>query len=465
MRRTIIIGTLVLLATAPASAQADPALSIGDVTVAEAGGSATFTITASEAPAANLMVNVATSDGTANAPTDYTAVNTVATIAATTTSTTVSVPIVSDTTDESDETFKVTLSNPQQGGATPTLADGEATGTILDDDPEPSLSVDDIQVGEPSTGTRNATFTVKLSAPSAKTVTVKAATVDHTARAQADYLASSSTLTFAPGQTEKTFDVKVNGDDIDEPTETFGLSLSNPGNATIAKADGTAILYDGDPPPALSVGDVQIPEGNSGSFTAAIPVTLSKVSGRTITVRYSTSSRSATAGKDYVRTSGRLRIPAGDKLGFVPVTVIGDRLHEPNETFVVTLRSPVNASIKDGSGVETIVDDDTPPAKPHLRGFGLHPSTIKPKGRAVLTATLNQPATLRIRLERFAAGTKGRRGRWVGVRRFNVGVKAGRTHLNFAGGGLPPGTYRFVATPTNANGTGATAHAVFRVTR
>ena len=465
MRRAIIIGVLVLLAVAPASAQADPALSIGDVSVAEGGGSATFTITASEAPTANLAVSVATSDGTAKAPGDFTAVATTATIAATTTSTTISVPIASDATDEPDETFKVTLSNPQESGQAPTLADGEATGTITDDDPEPSLSVDDLQIGEPSTGTRTATFTVKLSAPSAKTVTVKAATVDHSARAPADYVSSSSTLTFAPGQTQKTVDVKVNGDDIDEPTETFGLSLSNPGNATISKADATAILYDGDRSPTLSIGDVQLPEGNTGRFTAAIPVTLSKTSGRSILVSYSTSSRTATAGKDYFSASGLLRIPAGDRHAFIPVTIIGDKLNESDETFVVTLRSPVNASLKDASGLETIVDDDSPPVKPRLRGFGLHPSTIKPNGQAILTTILNQPASLRIHLQRFRPGTNGRRGRWVGVRSFSVGVKAGRTKLKFAGGGLPPGTYRFVATPTSANGTGVTQHAVFRVKR
>ena len=78
-----------------------------------------------------------------------------------------------------------------------------------------------------------------LSAASGQTVTVDYLTADGSALAGGDYQAAGSTLTFAPGETSKSFSVVVNGDTQDEPTETFVVSLSNPSNATIGKGQGT----------------------------------------------------------------------------------------------------------------------------------------------------------------------------------------------------------------------------------
>lgn len=63
---------------------------------------------------------------------------------------------------------------------------------------------------------------------------------------------------------------------------------------------------------------------------------------------------SATAGSDYQAASGTLTIPAGQTSGTITVLVNGDRLGEPNETFVVNLSAPTNATIADGQGVGTI---------------------------------------------------------------------------------------------------------------
>ncbi len=193
--------------------------------------------------------------------------------------------------DELNETFGVTLSNP--GNAT--IADGSGLGTITDDDAAPTLSVDDVSVTEGDAGTATATFTVTLSAASGKTVTFDWATSAGSATAGTDYFAASGSKTVAAGLTTTTVGITVNGDVADEPDETFGITLSNPGNATIADGSGSGTITDDDAAPTLSVADVSLAEGNVGTTTATFTVTLSVASGRTVTVDWATANDMATS--------------------------------------------------------------------------------------------------------------------------------------------------------------------------
>ncbi|MGE0125482.1 MAG: Calx-beta domain-containing protein [Vicinamibacterales bacterium] len=111
---------------------------------------------------------------------------------------------------------------------------------------QPTLSVNDATVTEGNSGPTTATFTVTLSPASASTVTVGYATANGTAVAPGDYTAASGTLSFSPGATSRTFTVTVAGDTTVEPTETFTVTLSNPGNATIADGSGTGTIVNDD---------------------------------------------------------------------------------------------------------------------------------------------------------------------------------------------------------------------------
>ena len=152
-------------------------------------------------------------------------------------------PIIDDDVDEPDSTITVRiLPDPRyQVGDSPT-----ATTTITDDDDPPSVGVDDAAVTEGDSGTVNAAFTVSLSAASGWTVTVDWATSDGTATAGTDYTAGSGTLTFAAGDTSKTFDVAVTGDTADEDNETFTVTLSNASNASVPDATATGTITDDD---------------------------------------------------------------------------------------------------------------------------------------------------------------------------------------------------------------------------
>ena len=90
------------------------------------------------------------------------------------------------------------------------------------------------------------------------------ATSNGSAGAPGDYAAASTTVTIPAGETSKTVDVGVKGDALDEPDETFNVTLSSPVNATLGDASATGTIVDDDAPPAVSVSDVTVTEGNSG---------------------------------------------------------------------------------------------------------------------------------------------------------------------------------------------------------
>ncbi len=337
-----------------------PTISVNDVSVAEGNAgtiTATFTVALSPAVANAVIFNWTTAAGTATAGVDYVAASGVGSIAAAATSTTFGITVNGDVLDEVDENFGVTLSNPSNA----VIGDGSGLGTISDDDPVPFLSVNDVSVNEGNVGTTTATFTVTLSAASAKTVTLDWTTAAGSATAGVDYVAGTGSRTILAGSTTATVAITVNGDVLDELDETFGITLSNPSNATIVDGAGLATITDDDLPPTLSVNDVSVVEGNAGTTTATFTATLSTMSAKTITFDWATAAGSATQGVDYAAAGTNGTITAGSTAVQMVVTVNGDLLDELDETFGVTLSNPSNATIADGSGLGTITDDDLAP--------------------------------------------------------------------------------------------------------
>jgi hypothetical protein len=113
--------------------------------------------------------------------------------------------------------------------------------------------------------------------------------------------------------------------------------------------------------PALSIDDVTVTEGDSGTTSATFNVTLSPTSAGTVTVNFATANGTATAGSDYVANSGTLTFNPGDSVQTVTVLVNGDTTPETTETFVVNLNTPSGAGILDGQGQATITNDDGAP--------------------------------------------------------------------------------------------------------
>ncbi|HEV7373595.1 MAG TPA: Calx-beta domain-containing protein [Pyrinomonadaceae bacterium] len=223
---------------------------------------------------------------------------------------------------------------------------------------KPEITINDRALSESTTP---ATFTVTLSTTSTLTVTVDYSTANGTATAGADYTAVSGTLTFAPGETTKTINVPVINDTLDEPNETYFVNLSNALNGTILDSQGQGTINDNDPTPSLTINDVSVSEGDSGTKALDLTVTLSAASGQTVTVDYATADGTATAGSDYQSTSGTLTFNPGQTTQTITVIVNGDTTFEQNETFFVNLTAPINATILDNQGQGTITNDDAAP--------------------------------------------------------------------------------------------------------
>ena len=222
----------------------------------------------------------------------------------------------------------------------------------------PSISVRDAVVVEGNSGTTQATFVVALSGPSAQSVSFSFATANGTATAGSDYIASSGAAAFAPGEVEKPVVVLVNGDTVDEQQETFFLNISNVQNATIGSNQGTGFINDDDGP-TISISDVAVTEGNSGLKAATFTLTLSGPSVEAIAVRAISTPGTATAGSDYNSINLVVIFQPGTVTRTFDVDILGDTNLESNETFTVNLSDNFAATIADGEGVGTILDDDS----------------------------------------------------------------------------------------------------------
>jgi hypothetical protein len=464
-----------------------PSLSINDVEVNENAGTATLQICASATSTSPITVTYTTSNGTALSGTDYTTTTATATIPAGQTCVNVTIPIVDDAINEPTETFTVILSTPT--GAT--INDGTGVVTILDNDNPiqdvPSLSINDITVTEGTNPT--ATLQICASATSTSPISVTYTTSNGTAMMGTDYTTTTATATIPAGQTCVNVTIPIIDDAINEPTETFTVTLTNPSNAVIGDGTGIVTILDNDPTgsttitigdkvffdannngiqdggsevglpgvtvnlfnatggwlgsstsnanglysfssttisslvagsyrvcfnkpwnysnvspkdqgtddaidsdvnaflsgsactdlftvaagetkntidaglnngvtptlPTLSINDITV---NESPGNATLQICASATSTSPITVTYTTSNGTAIAGSDYTSTTATATIPAGQTCVAVNVPILDDNIGEPTETFTVTLTNPTGATINDGTGIVTILDND-----------------------------------------------------------------------------------------------------------
>ena len=143
----------------------------------------------------------------------------------------------------------------------------------------------------------------------------------------------------------------------------------------------------------MSIADASVSEGNAGTTKLAFQVSLSHINRKPVKVGYTTADGTATAPSDYTPASGTLTIKAGKSSAKITVLANGDTTPESNEQLTVVLSAPQGATIADGTGVGTIVDDDAPSvsiadASVTEGDLGLTVATF--------TLTLSAPSTLPI---------------------------------------------------------------------
>jgi hypothetical protein len=315
-----------------------------------------FAVTMSSAYDVPVSVSFNTVDGTAIAGSDYQAQSGTLTFNPGAPLTQyIEVVVDSDRVAESDEYFYVNLTNPTAGG----VDYSQTYGYILND--EPNMSIGDVYQNEANSGTTEFTFSVWLSSAYDVPVTVNWTTANGSATAGSDFVAASGTLTFAPGETTQTISVAVVGDEVSEANEAFTVNLSNASGALIVRAAGSGTIVNDDiNVPRISITDVRRNEGRKNSTTFTFTVTLTAPSAVPVKVNYATADGTARTGDgDYVAAGGTLTFAAGETSKTITIKVKGDRRLEADETFVVNLSGAINASILDGQGLGTIVNDDS----------------------------------------------------------------------------------------------------------
>ena len=400
-----------------------PELVVSSPAVSEGDGHAIFTITLSRPSDTATVIDLALTDGSAQGGgrdygvpagtpgnlqvsldngqtwTDATRV----TVPTGTTTVLVRTPVVDDRFGEGDETFQL-ITTVVSGDVTPTTPTG--TATIVDNDPLPQTqAINDQRVNE---GAGTATFTITLSAPSDKTVTVDYSTSPGTATPGQDYTPVNGTLTFAPGETTKTVVVPIIEDLVYEGNENFSINLSNPVNATVSDPIGVGTIVDdggGTTPPGVTptddtphvakVSDATATEGSPLDFT----VTLSNPSVTATDIHVTPVSGTATVGTDTGTSlvsfdggqtftpivGGVVTVPPGVDTFIVRVPTVDDITTEPVETLQLQARAPADDTPTTGTG--TINDNDGPPTV-SITGPAL---VNEAAGTATYTVALSNP--------------------------------------------------------------------------
>ena len=269
---------------------------------------------------------------------------------------TLSLKIINDTDREAAETARVSLFKPRNA----TLAAAQsATVTIVDDDSYTAKIVGAARIAEGATGV----YEVVLSSPATKPETVYVNTVPGSATQGVDYRPLTQVpLQFNAGETRKSFRIQALSDAATE-TDEFLFVTATPASPGFPAVPNSGVTIAGTGPaalPRLSIADATVFEGDKGPSAVTVAITLSTAYPEPVTVRYQTADGSGTqAGGDYQPAGGVVTIPVGATSTLITVNALGDTSQENDETFTITVSSPVNAVIAKAVGTVTIIDDDT----------------------------------------------------------------------------------------------------------
>jgi hypothetical protein len=317
----------------------DPVLqfSQANYSVAETGKKAVITVKRGGPTTGSVSVDFATSDGTASsADGDYVPTSGTVTFGPGVLSKSFSVTVNDSSEIEGNETVNLTLCNP--GGGAVLGAQSTAVLTITTDDASVAFTKPGFTVTETAP---KATITVKRTGGMTKTVTVAYATSDGTAHAGSDYLATSGTLSFAPGVTSRSFTVPILPDPGHATEATVNLALDNVMGGFLGTPASATLTITGN---SEAAGMLQfIASDYSVSETgpvATVTVTRAKGTAGGVTVDYAASDGSGIAGTNYQPASGTLVFEDGDVSQSFVVTVLDDQAKEGNKTVNLCLSNP-----------------------------------------------------------------------------------------------------------------------------
>ena len=310
-------------------------------------------------------------------------------------------------------TVNVAANAPASATNTATVSGGGETNTANDTANDPTTlnrlwTVSNVTGKDVKAGATSFSFVVTRAVASPQTINLNYATADGTAIAGQDYLPGSGSMIFSPGVLQQTIAVAVKGSKLYETDKAFFLNVIDPAGAT---GGGTGTIQSANLPPSVSIGNVSLKEGNSGTTNFNFVVSLSTASGSPATVVYATADGTATVGdNDYQAAGSTLTFAPGQTKQTVTVAVNGDTKYEANETFSVHLSNSVGVTVAKGkgTGTGTIINDDKPPV------LAIGNATVAESvsgGTAVFTVTLSPASGLAATVKYATAAGTAKAGR------------------------------------------------------
>lgn len=217
-----------------------------------------------------------------------------------------------------------------------------------------------ISISGPSSvleGDGEVALTVRLPQAQEQAVTVDYQTRNGTARNGQEYVTANGSLTFAPGETEKTVSVTLLDDALDESDKTFVFVVAERPATGVSASTRVVTIVDDDPTPSLILADAAIAEGETRRIVS-LTARLSAPSGQSASVGYRTLDGRARSGSDYLPASGSLLFPPGATEVRLPLTILGDPYTEPDESFFLVLDPLVNVTADRTTVRVTLTNDD-----------------------------------------------------------------------------------------------------------
>ncbi|MHA7108989.1 Calx-beta domain-containing protein [Sunxiuqinia elliptica] len=378
---SINTATLTVSSAPTVTLSLDPSSSI-----AESSGTTNVKATISNSFNKDVTVNLLISGTAKGSGTDYTLPASSIVILAGNTSNSIQLSSVSDDLDEDDETVIIDISTVINGSESGTQ---QVTATILDNDVAPTIEF----IATSSSGAESVSskdLQVDLSAVSGLNVSVDYAVTGTATGGGTDYTLANGTLTISAGSVSDNITIaSIINDLLDENDETVIVTLSNPVNATLGtNTVHTYTILDDDVAPTIEF----IATSSSGAESVSskdLQVDLSAVSGLNVSVDYAVTGTATGDGTDYTLANGTLTISAGSVSDNITIaSIINDLLDENDETVIVTLSNPVNATLGTNNVHTYTIDDDD--VSPTVAFTSASQSSSNESGSLTITAQISE---------------------------------------------------------------------------
>jgi hypothetical protein len=323
---------------------------IAEKNIGDPANSASLQVQLSGKSATAITVDYSTINGTATSGSDFTATTGKLTFAPGSLSQTILVPIAPDNTFEPDETFSIQLTNPITVGASEaigaTISTTSATATIQNDDVLPTVSIVSIDNSNlPIDQLPNQQkITLKRDGDPSQPLTIKYLLTKLISGKTQD---TTTTVTFTAGQSTTAIPLTIDSTIIYRELEKDTITLINDPNYAIDSLSKptTISLTNNQTAPTISISDTEIIEGDSGTSNLRFTIRLSNPSAQTTSISYQTADGTATFSKDYTATNSTLVFAPKEIEKTIDIPIIGDKIIEKDENFILTLSNPTSGAI------------------------------------------------------------------------------------------------------------------------